>query len=127
MNDQQVRETLIEMMTALDPELEYELRHETDFVADMPQSRERVRGREDMREFQRNFPPETLPKFTVNRITGGGDFWTVEATGDYGGEKFYVAVVVEFRDGKIVHESRYYAQPFEAPEWRTQWVESMDE
>jgi SnoaL-like domain len=127
MDDQEIRETLTRMMTDLDPEAEYEMRHEEDFVADMPQSGERVRGRDNMREFQRNYPPGTLPKFEVRRITGGGDFWTVEATGDYGGETFYVAVVVEFRDGKIVHESRYYAQPFEAPEWRARWVEPMDQ
>jgi hypothetical protein len=127
MDDQQVREMLTRMMTDLDPEAEYEMRHETDFVADMHQSRERVRGRDNMREFQRNYPPGTLPKFTVRRITGGGDHWTMEATGDYAGDKFYVAIVVELRDGKIVHESRYYAQPFEAPEWRAEWVESMDE
>ena len=44
MDDQQIRETLIEMVTNLDPDAEYELRHE-DFVADMPQSGERIRGR----------------------------------------------------------------------------------
>jgi hypothetical protein len=126
MDEQQVREMLTRMMTDLDPEAEYEMRHETDFVADMHQSRERVRGRENMRELQRNYPPEAMPKFTVERITGHGEFWTLEATGDYAGERFYVAFVVEFRDGKIVHESRYYAQPFEAPGWRADWVESMD-
>jgi ketosteroid isomerase-like protein len=126
MDEQQVRETLTRMMTDLDPEAEYEARHETDFVADMHQSRERVRGRDNMREFQRNYPPETMPEFTVERIVGHGDFWTVEATGDYAGERFCVVIVVQFRDGKIVHESRYYAQPFEAPEWRSQWVEPMD-
>jgi hypothetical protein len=27
------------------------------------------------------------------------------------------------RDGKIWRDTRYYAEPFEAPEWRAQWVE----
>ena len=28
---------------------------------------------------------------------------------------------VEFRDGKIWSETRYYAEPFEVPEWRASW------
>ena len=30
-----------------------------------------------------------------------------------------------FRDGLIARETRYYTQPFEAPAWRSQWVERM--
>jgi hypothetical protein len=33
--------------------------------------------------------------------------------------------VLELRDGKVVKETDYYAQPFEAPEWRARWVERM--
>jgi ketosteroid isomerase-like protein len=116
---------LTEMIENLDAEAEYEWRHE-DFIADMPQSNERVRGRENMREFQRAYPTETLPKFEVRRVVGGADVWTVLATGDYGGEIFHVVVVFEFRDGKILRETRYYAEPFETPAWRAQWVEPME-
>ena len=31
--------------------------------------------------------------------------------------------VFELRDGKVVKETDYYAQPFQAPEWRAAWVE----
>jgi ketosteroid isomerase-like protein len=125
MDDQQVRETLTAMVTNLDPDEEYAVRHE-DFVADMPQSGERIRGRDNMRAMQRAFPPDRAPTFQVRRITGGGDVWTVEAVGDYGGEIYLVVVIIEFRDGKIFRETRYYPQPFEAPEWRAQWVERID-
>jgi ketosteroid isomerase-like protein len=116
---------LTEMIENLDPEAEYEWRHE-EFIADMPQSNERVRGRDNMREFQLAYPTETLPEFEVRRVVGGGDVWTVLATGDYGGQILHVAVVFEFREGKILRETRYYAEPFEAPEWRAQWVEPME-
>jgi hypothetical protein len=33
--------------------------------------------------------------------------------------------VLELRDGKVVKETDYYAQPFQAPEWRAHWVERM--
>ena len=124
-DDEHIRAMLTEMITNLDLEAEYSLRDPEDFVADMPQSNERIRGRENMRELQRAFPPETTPRFTVRRISGGGDVWTVEAVGDYGGEIFHVVVIFEFRDGKIVRETRYYPQPFEAPPWRAQWVEPL--
>jgi len=126
MDDQQVREMLTTMVTNLDADAEYESRHEK-FVADMPQSGERIRGRDNMRTMQRTFPPDRMPTFRVRRITGGGDVWTVEAVGDYGGDIYFVVCVFEFRDGKILRETRYYPQPFEAPEWRARWVEPIDE
>lgn len=120
--DQQIRATLAELLGALDADAEYEVRHE-DFVADMPQSGERVRGRDAMRELQRAFPPDTKPTFTVRRITGAGDLWTVEAEGDYGGHIFHAVLLLELRDGKILRETRYYAEPFEAPQWRAHLTE----
>jgi SnoaL-like protein len=126
MDDREIRELLTNMVTDLDADAEYELRHE-DFVAEMPQSGERIRGRDNMRAMQRAFPPDRTPTFRVRRITGSGDVWTVEAVGDYGGEIFLVVCVFEFSDGKIARETRYYPQPFEAPEWRAQWVEPIGE
>lgn len=122
MDAQQIRETLIEIVTNLDPDAEYELRHE-DFVADMPQSGERIVGRDNMRAMQQAFPPDRTPTFRVRRVTGADNTWTVEATGDYGGEIYLVVAIFEFRDGKIIRETRYYPQPFEPPEWRSQWVQ----
>jgi hypothetical protein len=31
------------------------------------------------------------------------------------------------RDGKILRETRYYGEPFEAPAWRAQWVQRIEE
>jgi hypothetical protein len=30
---------------------------------------------------------------------------------------------MEFSSGKVAHETQYFAEPFEAPAWRSQWVE----
>lgn len=126
MDDQKIRETLIRMVTNLDPDAEYELRHD-DFVAELPQSGERIRGRDNMRAIQRAFPPDRTPSFRVRRVTGGGDVWTVEAIGNYGADVYFVVCVFEFRDGRIARETRYYPEPFEAPEWRAAWVEPTDD
>ena len=32
---------------------------------------------------------------------------------------------MEFRNGKVVRETQYFADPFEAPAWRSQWVQQI--
>ena len=107
----------------LDSAAEYELRHD-DYVMEMPQSGERIRGRDNMRAMQEVYP--NPPDAVLRRIVGSGDVWVMEAKSDYGGgDTYLVADIFEFRDGKIAKETRYYAQPFEAPEWRARWTERM--
>ena len=107
----------------LDAAAEYELRHD-DYVMEMPQSGERIRGRDNMRAMQEAFP--NPPDAELQRIVGSGDVWVMEMKSDYGdGGVYLVADIFEFRDGKIAKETRYYAQPFEAPAWRAQWTERM--
>jgi ketosteroid isomerase-like protein len=91
---------------------------------EMPQSGERIRGRDKMRAMQERFP--NPPKGELRRIVGSGDVWVMEGTSDYGDAGVYhVADIIEFRDGRIVREARYYGEPFPPPEWRSQWVEKM--
>jgi hypothetical protein len=35
----------------------------------------------------------------------------------------YTVSIMEFRNGKVVHETQYFADHFEAPAWRSQWVQ----
>jgi hypothetical protein len=30
---------------------------------------------------------------------------------------------MEFKDGKVVHETQYFGDPFDPPAWRARWVE----
>jgi len=51
----------------------------------------------------------------------------VEGVNDYGGgEVFTVLAIFELRDGKVWRDTRYYAELFDAPEWRAQLVERME-
>jgi hypothetical protein len=34
----------------------------------------------------------------------------------------FVVSIMEFRDDKVAHETQYFADPFDAPDWRAQWV-----
>jgi hypothetical protein len=124
-DEQEVRELFFEQLQHLSPEAEYELRH-PDYVMEMPQSGERIRGRENMRAFQEAYP--NPPTITPRRVVGSGDVWVIEGRSDYGdGQVFNLAMVVEFRDGKIWKDTRYYAEPFAPPAWRSSWVEPMGE
>jgi hypothetical protein len=50
-----------------------------------------------------------------------------EGGNDHGEARvFYSTVISELEGGKICRDTRYYAEPFEAPEWRARWVERMD-
>jgi hypothetical protein len=63
----------------------------------------------------------------VRGITGTGDLWVSEYLITYEGEGRPVNTVsiMEFRDGKVFHETQYFADPFEALAWRSQWVDRM--
>ncbi|SDY89795.1 SnoaL-like domain-containing protein [Geodermatophilus africanus] len=109
--------------TGLSAEDEYRVRT-PDYVMEMPQSGERIRGREAMRAMQEAFP--TPPTLTVRRVVGTGHVWVLEGVNDYGREVWHVALVLEFDDeGRIVRDTRYYAQPLEPLAWRAAWVEPL--
>jgi hypothetical protein len=108
----------------LSPEAEYRLRHE-DYVMEMPQSGERIRGRDAMRAMQKAFP--VPPSVTLRRVVGFGQVWVVEGTNDYAGDVWHVVAILELgTDGSITRDTRYYTQKSEAPSWRAEWVEAID-
>jgi hypothetical protein len=121
LDEQEVRRFLSELFSHLSPEEEYEIRHE-DYTMEMPQSGERIRGRQNMRAFQEAFP--NPPSIQLRRVLVRDGLWVLEGVNDYGGgQVFNVVAIIELRDGKMFRDTRYYAEPFEAPGWRAQWVE----
>ena len=122
-NDAEAMREGVELMFGdMDLQTEYELRS-PDYVMEMPQSGERIRGRDKMRAMQGDFPKP--PTITLRRVAGTGTFWTVEGVNDYGDEVWHVIVVWELDDdGRILRDTRYYGQKFEPPAWRREWVES---
>ena len=98
-----------------------------DFVEEWPQSGERLSKAASMR--MADAYPEmsgTSPKFTYKRMLGGGDTFMIEGTIDYGdGVPVSYVGIGEARDGKIVRMTEYFANPFEAPAWRADYVEMM--
>jgi hypothetical protein len=63
--------------------------------------------------------------FKILRVRREGNLWITERIITYDGRPVYVVTVIEFRDGKVARETYYFADPFEPPEWRSQWVERI--
>jgi hypothetical protein len=59
------------------------------------------------------------------RVRGEGNLWITELIIKYDGRPVNVVGIMQFRDGKIAHETHYYADSFEPPEWRSEWVERI--
>jgi|SRR5882757_463117 len=96
--------------------------YEDDAICDYPQSGERILGRINLQALRSHHPGKPSG-FQVRRITGRGDLWVTEYTIAYQGQEAFTVSIMEFRDGKVVHETQYFADPFEAPAWRKQWVQ----
>jgi ketosteroid isomerase-like protein len=92
-----------------------------DAICDYPQSGERIFGRKNLQALRSHHPGKPSG-FHVKRILGEGDLWVTEYIITYQGRPAYTVSMMEFRNGKVVHETQYFADPFEAPSWRSQWV-----
>jgi hypothetical protein len=95
-----------------------------DAVVEWPQGGERLRGKANIVAFRSTYPARQ--EFEVRRITGSGDVWVNEYTIRYDGRPVMVTGIMEFRDEKVVRERIYFGDPWEAPDWRAQWVERFD-
>lgn len=115
-----------------------------DFVEDWPQSRERIRGSANQLAVRMNYPDPgpwegglsklmgsedqwvTTPTFTLLRIVGTGDVYTATGWARYpNGDHYHMVAIMELRNGKIAHQTTFFAAPFDAAEWRREWMEAM--
>lgn len=98
-----------------------ELMHD-DYVQEWPQSGERIEGADDALAVDRNFPGG-LPSMRFRRSVVSGDLVVLEVELQYADGSVYQGVsIMELRDGKVLTETDYFAQPFDPPQWRAQWV-----
>lgn len=124
MEEEQIRKKLTAHWQASadgDTDAEHEI-YEDDAICDYPQSGERIIGRSNLQAL-RSHHPDKPSGFKVRRVLGRGDLWITEYIITYRGRPAYTVSIMEFRNGKVVHETQYFADPFEAPSWRSQLVE----
>ncbi len=97
--------------------------YDDNVICEYPQSGERIRGRRNLQALRGHHPGKPSD-FDVRRIVGAGVLWVTEYAIHYeGGKLFHTVSIMEFRNEKVVHETQYFAEPFEAPAWRLPWVE----
>jgi len=123
--DEQIRAALDQHWAASDAndfETEHGIYHE-DAVLEYPQSGERMRGRRNIQNQRASQPNKK--RFTIQRMVGSGDLWVTEFILTYDGKPSYTVSIMEFRDDKVARETQYFADPFEAPASRKQWVEQI--
>jgi hypothetical protein len=121
---------------------------DADVVSEWPQSRERVRGVENLIAIFANYPGGTVttdvgrlhftepahdsylmtPVFTIVKAQGSGETASGSILTRYpDGSDWYIVLFVKARGGKIVYNEVYFAPIYDAPAWRAKWVERMDE
>jgi hypothetical protein len=103
-----------------DPDRAHAMYH-GDAVLEFPQSGERFAGVDSFRQWRSEYPVPTAPEITG--IRGGGDVWVAELEIAYGdGPVQYGVDILEFRHDKVVRETIYVSEGWDAPEWRAEWA-----
>jgi hypothetical protein len=94
-----------------------------DAILDYPQSGERFQGRAAIAAQRGGHSAER--HFTVLRISGDNNMWVSECIITYDGAPTYSVSIMELAGGLVVHETQYFANPFDAPASRAKLAVSM--
>jgi ketosteroid isomerase-like protein len=106
-----------------DQDVVHEIYHD-DVVLEFPQGGERLVGLANIRAMRAVYPSALT--MTTERIRGSGTLWVAENVITYDGKPMHTVNILEFRDGKVTHETIYFGDPWEPPAWRAQWVEQVE-
>ncbi|MDQ3695087.1 MAG: nuclear transport factor 2 family protein [Chloroflexota bacterium] len=122
MTDAETRAELVRHWSdPADQEQIHEIYHD-DVVLEFPQSGERLLGLANVRGMREAYPAKLT--FTIQRMRNSGDLWVSELVLTYDGDAPVHAVnIMEFRDGKVTHETIFFGDPWVPPAWRAPWVE----
>ena len=94
-----------------------------DAILDYPQSGERIRGRANIQASRTAQPSKK--RFEVRRILGSRHLWITEYILYYDEKPFYTVSIMEFRGGKVAHETQYFGEPFAPSASRSRFVEQI--
>jgi ketosteroid isomerase-like protein len=116
LDNQEIRAALNhhwEATVALEIDRAHDIYHD-DVIVEFPQPGERISGKHDIYELRAHYPSKL--DFKILRIRGEGNLWITEKLATYDGRPVNTVTIMEFRDGKVSHETHYFADPFEPPE-----------
>src|ERR1700742_1702595 len=124
MQEEQIRELLNkhwQASAAGNVNTEHDI-YDDNAICDYPQSGERILGRNNLQALRSHHPGKPSG-FKIRRMVGAGTLWVTEYTIEYQGRSAYTVSIMEFSGDRVVHETQYFADAFEAPAWRSQWVQ----
>ena len=104
----------------LDFEAAAALLHEN-YLAEWPQSGERIRGRENFIAINQRYPFHW--RVSILRMFACEDQVASEVKLEYRDELVFAVSFFTIKDEKILHEVDYWPEPYDPPAWRAQWVE----
>jgi ketosteroid isomerase-like protein len=128
MDNRQVVDQFLEAMAADDLDAQDALIHD-DYVVRNPQSGEVIRGRANRRAVLENYPGSQGggPAWELSHVVGSGDEFTATGTVTYpDGGTWHFVTLLTVRDEKIWQQIDYFAEPFEAPDWRRPYLDTGD-
>src|SRR5262249_51009571 len=97
-----------------------------EFVLEWPQSKERIRGRDNYAAMNEEYPRYGRCESTINRIVGNDDDAVSDVLVTDGVQNARVISFFSVRGGVIVKMVEFWPEDFPAPENRNHLVENMD-
>jgi ketosteroid isomerase-like protein len=92
-----------------------------DFIAELPQSGERFRGRDNFIAFNKAYPGKW--RCTILQLVAQGDKVVTETQVSDGNQTFMAVSFFTLKDGRILHLREFWPDVMEAPAWRAHWTE----
>lgn len=96
-----------------------------EFVLEWPQSGECICGRANFIAVNENYPSTGRWSATVHRLLADADEVASEVTVTDGAVTATAITFSKIHNGKIVRQTEYWPDPFEAAAWRAKWVKRM--
>jgi ketosteroid isomerase-like protein len=97
-----------------------------DYVLEWPQSRERIRGRENFVMVNERYPAAGRWQFDVRRIIADEHEVVSQVKVTDGQTEGTAITFSQIRDGRIIRQTEYWPDRFPAATWRAAWVEKME-
>ncbi|HEU4325809.1 MAG TPA: nuclear transport factor 2 family protein [Roseiflexaceae bacterium] len=93
-----------------------------EYTLDWPQSGERICGRENFVAVNEQYPAAGPWRFTVHRLLADGPEVASDVSVTDGAIQGRALTFSTVRDGLILRQVEFWPDPFEAPEWRREFV-----
>lgn len=94
-----------------------------DYILEWPQSRERIRGRDNFARLNTAYPSDGKWTFSIIEIVREGGIVVTDVLVSDGTRNGRAITFSTIRDGQIWKQVEYWPESFEAPAWRAEWVE----